>query len=59
MRHIKVKALVELDQPELRAFLKQARKNAGVKRPRKGATKEVVTRVKQRSPVKQVWPRLF
>jgi len=45
MRHIKVRALSDLDRPVIRAYLREARKNAGMVPPR-GSTNEVVTRVK-------------
>ncbi|PYQ83759.1 MAG: hypothetical protein DMG03_12750 [Acidobacteria bacterium] len=47
MRHIRVKRLSDLDRPEIRAFLRQARRRAGLKRRRGDAGGEVVTRVKQ------------
>jgi hypothetical protein len=49
MRHIQVKALSELDRPELRAYLRQARQDADGAARRKGAQAEVVTRVKRTS----------
>jgi len=49
MRHITVKKLSELDRPEIRAFLRQARKHAGLKRRNPRATAEVLTRVKPRT----------
>jgi len=48
MRHIRLKKLSDLDRPEIRAFLRQTRKHAGLARRRK-VTDEVVTRVKQKS----------
>jgi uncharacterized protein DUF1801 len=59
MRHIKLRALAELDQPELRVYLRQARRDAGAKPPKRGEPRDVVTRVKRPSPSKQIWPRLF
>lgn len=50
MRHIRLTKLSELDQPELRAFLRQARKRTGLRRPRQRTAGDVVTRVKQTSP---------
>ena len=50
MRHIKLKALSELDRPEMRAFLRQARKRAGLSRLRPRTADAVVTRVKGKSP---------
>jgi hypothetical protein len=55
MRHITLKTLSELDRPELRTYLRQARRHAvrGQPRPKTG---EVVTRVKPRSFRKIVMP---
>jgi hypothetical protein len=49
MRHIRIHQLSELERPELRAFLRQARKLAGLKRRRGDAGGEVVTRVKRKT----------
>ena len=60
MRHITLKRLSDLDKPEIRAYLRRARKRAGLKRRRHRATDEVVTRVKQKAPARRpVWPQLF
>lgn len=60
MRHISLKKLAELDRPEIRAFLRQARKRAGLKRRRLQTADEVVTRVKGKSPARRpAWPRTF
>ena len=56
MRHLSVKKLSELDRPEMRAFLRQARRHAGVKRRSPGTSEDVVTRVKPRSPKPGAWP---
>ena len=48
MRHIKLKTLSDLDRPELRDYLRQARKQGGLKRPRHRTDGDVVTRVKSR-----------
>jgi hypothetical protein len=50
MRHIQVRKLSELDRPEIRAFLRKARKHAGLTRPRHRSASEVVTRVKAKAP---------
>ena len=50
MRHIQVRRLSELDRPELREYLRQARRQAGAPPRRKGAPAEVVIRVKRTSP---------
>ena len=58
MRHLTVKKLSELDRPEIRAFLRQARERAGLKRRRQGAADEVVTRVKKKSSMNRpAWPQ--
>jgi hypothetical protein len=58
MRHISLKKLSDLDRPEIRAYLRQARTHAGLKRRR--AADEVVTSVKQKSPARPpAWPQTF
>jgi hypothetical protein len=57
MRHITLKKLSDLDRPEIRTYLRQARKRAGLKRQRHRTADEVVTRVKQKSPARRpAWP---
>jgi hypothetical protein len=56
MRHITVKRLSDLDRPEIRAFLRQARTQAGLKRRNARTPAEVLTRIKPRSPRPFVWP---
>ena len=55
MRHIRLNRLSELDRPELRAYLRQARKRAGLKRPRRRTAAGVVTRVKVKSALPQIF----
>ena len=50
MRHMILRKLSELDRPEVRRFLRQARKRAGIKRRRRPTADDVVTRVKEKSP---------
>ena len=50
MRHITLKRLSELDQPEIRACLREARRLAGLKRPPRGTPRDVVTTVKANAP---------
>jgi hypothetical protein len=50
MRHITLKRLSELDQPEIRVCLREARRVAGLKRPARGTPREVVTTVKPNAP---------
>jgi hypothetical protein len=47
MRHIRLTKLSDLDRPEIRRFLRKARRVAGLKRSRDRMTDEVVTRVKR------------
>jgi len=58
MRHLKLTRLSDLDRREIRTFLRQARKLAGIKRRRGDTAAEVVTKVKPRSAPKTLeWPR--
>jgi hypothetical protein len=58
MRHITLKKRSDLDRPEVRAYLRQARKHAGLKRRRHGTADEVLTKVKQKSPTRRpAWPQ--
>jgi hypothetical protein len=58
MRHVRLQSLADLGRPEIRALLRQARKNAGITRKR-GATPEVVTTVKKKTAAAMFpWPRL-
>lgn len=60
MRHIRLMRPSDLDRPEIRVFLRHARKHAGLKPRRRGTGGEVVTRVKQKSPPKPpAWPQTF
>ena len=47
MRHLTVKKLSELDRPDIRVLIRQARRRAGLKRPRRPGANDVVTRVKR------------
>src|SRR6266550_463337 len=53
MRHLRFQQLSELDRPELRAYLRQARKQSGLKRMRRTSSDDVVTRVKRSSPTRR------
>jgi hypothetical protein len=58
MRHIHLKKLSELARPEIRAYLRQARRRAGLRRPRQRTADAVVTRVKVKSPPRRLaWPQ--
>ena len=56
MRHITLKKLSELDRPEVRAYLRQARKCAGLRRLRQPTAAGVVTRVKAATKP-PAWPQ--
>ena len=57
MRHVRLVSLEDLGRPEIRALLRRARINAGVKR-RRGEPVGVVTRVKRKSVASlDVWGR--
>jgi hypothetical protein len=60
MRHITLKKLSELDRPEIRAYLRRARKGAGPRRVRDRTADEVVTRVKGKSRTRgPAWSQTF
>jgi uncharacterized protein DUF1801 len=59
MRHMKLMKLSELDRPELRAYLRQARRRAGIRRTRQQTAADVVTRVKKTRRADNVWPPRF
>jgi hypothetical protein len=56
MRHLTLRNVAELDRPELRTLIREARKRAGHKRSRRTSSDDVVTRVK---PKRLVVARLF
>src|SRR2546425_5169642 len=57
MRHVRLTRLSDLDGPELRSYLREARRRAGGRRGRARTSDEVVTRVKTKSaPKPPVWP---
>jgi hypothetical protein len=53
MRHITLRTLADLDRPELRQYIREARRHAGLRRPRGNTVREVVTRVKP--PSQKSW----
>ena len=59
MRYMTLKRLSDLDRPQIRACLRQARARAGLKRRRWGTSDEVVTTVKQKGSTRAVWPQTF
>jgi len=50
MRHISVKQLAEVERPEIRAFVEQARSHAGLTRPRRRNADDVITVFKTKRP---------
>jgi hypothetical protein len=52
MRHITLKASIDLGRPEIRNFLRKARRHAGLARRQRSAAR-VVTRVKTRKRAKR------
>src|SRR5438034_5982993 len=58
-RHIVLRKISELDRPEIRAYLRKARKGAGLRRPRQRTVDDVVTRVKGTSPRRLAWPHML
>jgi hypothetical protein len=61
MRHLRLMALADLDRPEVRTFLRQARKRAGLRRRTGRTPGEVVTKVKPKSASSRrpAWPPGF
>jgi hypothetical protein len=58
MRHVRLYTLDDLQRPAIRDYLRQARRNAGIRR-RRGEAAAVVTRVKKPGPRRAFpWPRL-
>jgi len=50
MRHLTLNKLSELDRPEIREYLREARRNAGLRRSRPPTVTDVITRVKGKTP---------
>jgi hypothetical protein len=46
MRHIKIKTQSDVSRPKIRAYLRQARKHAGMTQPRLLTVSDVITTVK-------------
>jgi Domain of unknown function (DU1801) len=57
MRHISVTSMSELNRPEIRAYLRQARKHAGLTRPRRRKPGDVITVVKPSRPESKPFTR--
>jgi hypothetical protein len=52
MRHVRLRKLSDLEWPEIRRYLRKARRHAGLKRSRQPSIDGVVTRVKQSSSLR-------
>ena len=53
MRHVTLTSLADLDNVSVRKMLREARKDAGMKRPRGASSADVVTRIKPTSPARR------
>ena len=56
MRHLRLGQLSDIGRPEVRAYLRRARRHTGVRRPRARSIDDVVTRVKKKRQEVQWWP---
>jgi len=56
MRHITLTNRSDLDRPEIRTYLRQARKHAALKPRRRGTAVDVVTRIKLKPARRPAWP---
>jgi Domain of unknown function (DU1801) len=59
LRHIRVEHLQELDRPELRAYLREARRRSPLRARRRTNPEDVVTRVKKRAARRPEFSRMF
>jgi uncharacterized protein DUF1801 len=62
MRHIRIEGASDLAHPALRAYLRQARTLAGMKRKQPGDARRITTKIKQnpREPkAPSAWPKKF
>ena len=59
-RHVSLRRLSDLDRPEIRTYLRAARKGAGLPRPSRRTPADVVTRVKAAAPTRRLtWPETW
>lgn len=60
MRHVKMRAVEDLERPGVRQLIAQAKKRQGLGKPAE-PLKKTVTSLKSRSatPIQPAWPRLF
>lgn len=59
LRHIRVEDLQDLDRPELRLYLRQARRRSSLRNRRRTTPDDVITRVKRAPTRRQDLPRMF
>jgi hypothetical protein len=59
LRHIRVEQLQDLDRPELRWYLQQARRRSPLRRRRRTTPGDVITRIKRAPARRQDLPRMF
>jgi hypothetical protein len=59
LRHIRVEHLTELDRPELRAYLREARRRSPLRIRRRTSSDDVVTRIKKKATRRSEFTRMF
>jgi hypothetical protein len=59
LRHIRVEHLEELDHPELRAYLREARRRSPLRATRRTNPDDVITSVKKKATRRPDFPRMF
>jgi Domain of unknown function (DU1801) len=59
LRHIRVEHLHDLDRPELRVYLRQARRRSPLRSRRRTTPDDVITRIKRAPARRPDFPRLF
>jgi hypothetical protein len=59
LRHIRVERLEALDRPELRAYLREARRRSALRARRRTNPEDVETRVKKKAARRTEFPRMF
>jgi len=59
LRHIRIEHLQDLDRPELRRYLRQARRRSALRSRRRTTPEDVITRIKSAPTRRQDFPRMF
>jgi hypothetical protein len=59
LRHIRVERLQELDRPELRTYLREARRRSPLRARRRTERDDVITKIKKRPNRRPEFPRMF